>query len=118
TVQYDLSNLILHKLILYKVNPVIPKRAVLLVKKPGKFGLNGFYIVNSINRGKITMTGFDSIFSITEYHLMFRYNGVRYNGVDFVCICKNSGNIVKCEQYSFTQLDLICNRKKTIMQKK
>ena len=63
---------------------IIPKRAVLLVKKPGKFGLNGFYIVNSINRSKITMTGFDPIFSITGYHLMLRYNRVRYNGVDFV----------------------------------
>src|SRR5689334_1300961 len=68
----------------YKVNPVILKRAVLLVKKPEKFGLNGFYIVNSVNRGKITMSGFDPIFGITGYHLMLRYNGVRYNGVDFV----------------------------------
>ena len=76
------SNLIL--ILLYKVNPVIPKRVVLLVKKSGKFGLNGFYIVNSVNRSKITMTGFDPIFGITEYHLMLRYNGVRYNGVDFV----------------------------------
>ena len=68
----------------YKVKSVILKRAVLLVNKPGKFGLNRFYIVNSINRSKITMTGFDSIFGITGYHLMLRYNGVRYNGVDFV----------------------------------
>ena len=30
------------------------------------------------------MTGFDPIFSITGYHLMLRYNGVRYNGIDFV----------------------------------
>ena len=66
------------------MNPVIPKRAVLLVKKPGKFGLNGFYIVNSVNRSKITRSGFDPIFGITGYHLMLRYNGVRYNGVDFV----------------------------------
>jgi len=58
-----------------------------VVKKSGKFGLNGIYIVNSVNRGKITMTGFDPIFGITGYHLMLCYNGVRYNGVDFVlCI--------------------------------
>ena len=68
----------------YKGNSVIPKRVVLLVKKSGKFGLNGIYIVNSVNRGKITMTGFDPIFGITGYHLMLRYNGVRYNGVHFV----------------------------------
>ena len=68
----------------YKGNSVIPKRVVLLVKKSGKFGLNGFYLVNSVNRGKITMTGFDPIFGITGYHLMLCYNGVRYNGVDFV----------------------------------
>ena len=46
------------------MKPVILKRAVLLVKKSGKFGLNGFYIVNLVNRDKITMTGFDPIFGI------------------------------------------------------
>ena len=33
------------------------------------------------------MTGFDPIFGIMGYHLMLRYNRVRYNGVDFV-LCK------------------------------
>jgi hypothetical protein len=49
---------------------------VLLVKKTWKIGLNEFYIVNSINRGKITMTGFDPIFGIqwtSVYSILILY---------------------------------------------